>query len=104
MSRNRTLLSTLALLLLLSAGGGAAGGRDSIATADLKTWLTYLSSDQLGGRQIYTEGLGLAAGYVQTNLAAWGVTPKGDNGTYLQRVAVQGVKTTSHSSVTVRRS
>ena len=52
MSRNRTLLSTLALLLLLSAGGGAAGGRDSIATADLKTWLTYLSSDQLGGRQI----------------------------------------------------
>ena len=102
MSRNRTLLSTLALLLLLSAGGGAAGGRDSIATADLKTWLTYLSSDQLGGRQIYTEGLGLAAGYVQTNLAAWGVTPKGDNGTYLQRVAVQGVKTTSHSSVTVR--
>ena len=39
-----------------------------VSPGDLKEWLTYLASDQLTGRQIYTEGYGLAAGYIQENL------------------------------------
>jgi hypothetical protein len=79
-----------------------AGGLASIKPADLKTWLTYIASDELQGRQIYSEGLGLAAGYIQAHLDAWGVKPAGDHGGYLQTVRVLGVKTTSRSSVTVQ--
>jgi hypothetical protein len=80
----------------------AAGGLSSIDVPDLKQWLTYLASDELQGRQVYSEGQGLAAGYIQTHLQDWGVTPGGDRGTYLQTVRVLGVKATSRSSVTVQ--
>jgi hypothetical protein len=82
----------------------AAGGPFSTAVtvADLKQWLTYLSSDELQGRQIYTEGQGLAAGYIQSHLAEWGVKPAGDGGTYLQTVRVLGVKVNSRSTVTAQ--
>lgn len=95
----------LAALLVTSAGAKQApfprGGAASITEADLKTWLTYLSSDELQGRATYTEGLGLAAGYIAAHLAEWGVKPAGDNGTYLQTVKVLGIRTNSNASVTV---
>ena len=106
MPARRLLVSTL-LVAVLSAGAGAQqpaatkGGINSITEPDLKTWLTYLSSDELQGRATYTEGLGLAAGYIAAQLAQWGVKPAGDNGTYLQLVKVEGVRTNSRASVTV---
>ena len=72
-----------------------------VSPADLKEYLTYLSSDQLTGRQMYTEGYGLAAGYIQENLRKWGVKPLGENGTYLQTVKNRGYKVTRNSTVTV---
>ena len=72
-----------------------------VSPADLKEYLTYLSSDQLTGRQMYTEGYGLAAGYIQENLRKWGVKPIGENGTYLQTVKTRGYKVTRNSTVTV---
>ena len=72
-----------------------------VSPGDLKEWLTYLASDQLTGRQIYTEGYGLAAGYIQENLRKWGVKPLGENGTYLQTVKNRGYKVTRNSTVTV---
>jgi len=93
----------LALVASLSSGAlFAAGGRDSITPTDLREWLTYLASDELEGRAVYTEGLGLAAGYVQTHLQSWGLSPRGDSGGFLQTVRVRSVKTTSRSSVTVQ--
>ncbi len=72
-----------------------------VSPGDLKDWLTYLASDQLTGRQIYSEGYGLAAGYIQENLRKWGVKAIGENGTYLQTVKQRGYKVTRNSSVTV---
>ena len=72
-----------------------------ITPAELTEYLTYLASDQLTGRQIYTEGYGLAAGYIQEHLRQWGVKPIGENGTYLQTVKSRGYKVTRNSSVTV---
>jgi len=72
-----------------------------VSPAELKEWLTYLASDQLTGRQIYTEGYGLAAGYIQENLRKWGVKPLGENGTYLQAVKNRGYKVTRNSTVVV---
>ena len=99
---NRKHLGVAALVVSLSLGLQAAAGRESITTSDLRSWLSYLASDELEGRSIYTEGLGLAAGYIQDNLREWGVEPKGDRNGYLQVVRVKSVKTTSRSSVTVQ--
>ena len=73
----------------------------SITPELLRTWLTYLSSDELEGRATFSEGLGLAAAYIADQLKDAGVKPGGDHGTYFQRVEVLGVKSANHSSVTV---
>jgi len=83
------------------ATAGAAGGSASIRTQDLREWLTYVASDELQGRAVFSAGFGLAAAYISDHLRAWSVKPAGDPGQYLQTVRVLGVKTTSHSTVTV---
>ena len=73
----------------------------TIREADMREFLGYLASDTLEGRQIYTEGYGLAAAYVADHLRQWGVKPMGDNGTYFQSVKNRGYRVTRNSSVTV---
>jgi hypothetical protein len=80
-----------------AAGGGAA----LIRSQDLREWLTYIASDELQGRAVFSSGFGLAAAYIEDHLHTWGVKPAGDSGSYLQTVRVLGVKTNSHSTVTV---
>ena len=103
--RVRRFLSLFFLLCFMAAGLGAqkpaTGGPKSIEPSELKEWLSYIASDDLQGRQIYTEGLGLAAGYITQHLAEWGVKPAGENGSYFQTVKVVGVRTNSNASVTV---
>jgi Zn-dependent M28 family amino/carboxypeptidase len=86
----------------LSAQSASTAGINSIQPDALREWLTYIASDELQGRGTYTEGLGLAAGYIADHLRTWGVKPAGDNGTFFQTVKVHGVRTTSRSSVTVQ--
>ena len=90
-----------ALVVVLAVGAGAAGGAGAIKTGDLREWLTYISSDELEGRAVFTTGFGLAAGYISDHLREWGVKPAGDHGSYLQTVRVLGVRTTSRSTVSV---
>jgi hypothetical protein len=91
------------VLSLFVLRAGAAGGLASIDTADLRTWLTYIASDELQGRATYSAGLGLAAAYIQEHLRKWGVqSPPDPPNAYLQTVRVVGVKRTSRSSVTIR--
>jgi hypothetical protein len=104
--RVRHFLIPVLLASLSPFGAGAQApppsrGTGAINEADLKEWLTYIASDELQGRATYTEGLGLAAGYIASRLQQWGVKPAGDHGTYLQTVKVQGVRTNSKASVTV---
>jgi hypothetical protein len=98
------IITQLALVLGLTfaaAQGEANGGRARIKTDEIKEWLTYLSSDDLEGRNTYSEGLGLAAGYIAAQLKSWGVKPGGPNGSYFQRVPVQSIKAVNRSSVTL---
>jgi hypothetical protein len=76
-------------------------GAAAFEEADLRRWLSYLASDELQGRQVYTEGIGLAGAYIARNLEQFGVAPAGDRGTYFQTVRVLGVRTRSRSTVTV---
>ena len=69
--------------------------------AEMKEWLSYLASDELQGRQVFTEGYGLASSYVAEHLKSWGVKPLGDGGTYFETVRIRGYKITRNSSVTV---
>ena len=82
----------------------AATGVDfaQISEPDIREWLTYLSSDALMGRAVFTEGYGMAAAYVAEQLRRLGVEPLGENGSYFQPVARQGYRVTRNSSVTVR--
>ena len=73
----------------------------TIAESDMRELLGTLASDAFQGRQIYTEGYGLAAAYVAANLKQWGVKPIGDDGGYFQSVKNRGYRVTRNSSVTV---
>jgi hypothetical protein len=79
----------------------APAGAASISADDMRAWLGYLASDELQGRQVFTEGYGLAAQYVASHLASWGVKPLGANGTFLQPVRLRGYRSTRNSSVTL---
>ncbi|MEZ5315941.1 MAG: M28 family peptidase [Vicinamibacterales bacterium] len=73
----------------------------TISEADMREYLTYLSSDTLQGRQVFTEGYGLALSYVAEHLRDWGLKPMGDDGTYFQSVKQRGYEVTNNSSITV---
>jgi len=79
----------------------ALGQQPSITPESLRTWMTYLASDELAGRATFSEGLGLAGAYIADQLKVAGVRPGGDRGTYFQRVEVLGIKSTNRSSVTI---
>ncbi|MDD8012493.1 MAG: M20/M25/M40 family metallo-hydrolase [Acidobacteriota bacterium] len=56
----------------------AKSGYDSICAKDLMTFMAFLSSDHLEGREIGTRGYDTAAAYAQSLFALWGLTPGGD--------------------------
>ncbi len=88
--------------LLAQAPAPSPGVRFAqINAAEMREILTYLASDALQGRQVYTEGYGLAAAFVAEKLRSWGVKPGGDSGTYFQTVRNRGYRVTRNSSVTV---
>ncbi len=96
--------------LILSTGSALAGrlsaasnadGADLIAVADLRRWLTRLSSDSMLGRGAFTEGYALAAAYVASELAAMGATPLDPEGTFLQPVTRTEYRVTRRSSISI---
>jgi len=102
----RALCGALLAFVLAAQAPGLAQARkptgvSAITPADMKEWLSYIASDQLQGRQVYTEGLGLAASYIADHLKAWGIKPAGDDGSYFQAVKVLGVNVKRGSTLTV---
>jgi hypothetical protein len=109
------------MVIVLLAGlfpAAAGGGLSSIRADELRVWLTDVSSDRMQGRAIYSAGLGLTAAYLEQHLREWDIKPGGDSSTapgagpstalgaghhsYFQTVRVQGVRTTSRSTVTLQ--
>jgi hypothetical protein len=89
------------MLAIVPSQAASKSAAASIDVRDLREWLTYIASDDLQGRAVFSPGIGLAASYIEEHLRQWGVKPAGDHGSYLQTVRVVGLKSTSHSSVTV---
>jgi hypothetical protein len=95
------LLGALCVALVLGIATPTSAQATRISQDELKQWLTYIASDDLQGRQVFTEGLALAGAYIADHLKEWGVRPVGDAGSYFQTVRVLGVRTRSNSAVTV---
>jgi hypothetical protein len=68
---------------------------------DARRWLTYLSSDLLQGRQVFTEGYGLASSYIAGELRAMGVEGLGEDNSYFQPIVRRGYRVSHRSTVTV---
>src|SRR5262245_59769052 len=80
---------------------GQAPPATPLAPDTLRQWLTVISSDEFEGRATFSPGLDKAAAYISDRLTEAGVRPGGDDGTYLQKVAVQTVRSTNQSTLTV---
>ena len=79
-------LSATILLACLVAAQNKSFRADGNKT---KSYIEYLASDQLEGRQTLTPGYQKAADYVAAHFKEWGLKPSGDGGTsYFQKVPI----------------
>src|SRR6059058_1646751 len=66
----------------------AAHGVDTISAAQLRTYLTFIASDEMEGRDTPSRGLDTVAKFIAFNLTKWGFKPAGDDGTFFQKIAL----------------
>jgi len=63
-SKRERLLGPLAVALAFWIATPAGAQSSRISPDDMRQWLTYIASDELQGRQVFTEGLALAGAYI----------------------------------------
>ncbi|MDQ3798140.1 MAG: M20/M25/M40 family metallo-hydrolase [Acidobacteriota bacterium] len=68
------------------------GNTDGITAQQMKDYLTFIASDELEGRDTPSRGLDIAAMYIASHLAKWGIKPAGDGGSYFQKFPLRRVK------------
>ena len=78
---------------LASLPSGAQQAMDSIDPERIRAHVKFLASDLLEGRGTGQRGSDIAAEYIATEFALYGLKPAGDNGSYLQKVPMVGIKT-----------
>ena len=69
----------------------AVAAIETIDPEHIRQHVRFLSHDLLEGRGTGQRGGELAAEYIGTQFALYGLKPAGDNGTYLQRIPLVGV-------------
>jgi len=79
----------------------AQKGFESIKADDLRKFDTYLSSDELQGRETSYPGEKLAAKYIAAHFKALGLKPMGDDGTYLQHYEVEVNRVSNESRISL---
>src|SRR5262249_22946593 len=67
----------------------AQRGVDTIAANQLRNYLTFIASDEMEGRDTPSRGLDTTAKFLAMNLSRWGFKPAGDEGSYLQHIALR---------------
>lgn len=68
------------------------GNANSINATELRDWLTFIASDELEGRDTPSKGLDIAARYIASHLANWGIQPGAGEGTYFQKFPLTKTK------------
>ena len=96
MSKHFVLLRFIALRMLIvalsySAGFAQSDGKaasPSVCAACVRAHMNFLASDALRGRGSGTSDEWVAATYVAAQLEQYGISPAGDEGTYIQRAVI----------------
>ena len=68
---------------------------------NIRAHVKFLASDLLEGRGTGQRGGDIAAEYIATQFALYGLKPAGENGTYMQKVPLEGIATQEDSSLTL---
>jgi len=63
-------------------------GVDTITSAQLKDYLSFIASDEMEGRDTPSRGLDTTAKFLAMNLSRWGLKPAGDDGSYFQKIGL----------------
>ena len=79
-----------------------AAALQGIDAERIRAHVKFLADDLLEGRGTGTRGGDLAANYIATQFALYGLQPAGDGGTYLQKVAFTGVSTLPQSAMSLQ--
>lgn len=61
---------------------------EAITASQLSTYLHFVASDAMGGRDTPSQGLDITAEFLRMNVEKWGFKPAGDNGTFFQKIAL----------------
>ena len=72
-----------------SAATLIARGVDTITAAQLSSYLYFIASDEMEGRDTPSRGLDTTAKFIAMNLDRWGFKPAGDAGTFFQHIALR---------------
>src|SRR5271157_998171 len=67
----------------------------------IRAQVKFLASDLLEGRGTGQRGGDIAAEYIATQFALYGLKPAGDNGTYMQNVPMVGIATQDDTTFTL---
>ena len=70
----------------------------SIDPEKIRAHVKFLAHDLLEGRGTGQRGGDIAAEYIATQFELYGLKPAGDNGSYLQKVPMQGIETLPDST------
>jgi hypothetical protein len=76
---------------VLTPAAARAQAERVITTDLLRSYLTFIASDALQGRDTPSPGLDAAAQFLAFNLKRLGLKPMGDDGTYFQKIALRHV-------------
>ena len=109
-------LLTLSLLTWAEGGAGAKGAKapstrlpgaayaalETINPEHIRWHVRFLSHDLLEGRGTGQRGGDLAAEYIATQFAEYGLKPAGDNGTYMQKVPLVGITTLPETKFVIK--
>ena len=61
---------------------------EGVTAAQLSSYLYFVASDAMGGRDTPSQGLDITAEFIKMNLQRWGFKGAGDNGTFFQKIAL----------------
>lgn len=81
------------------AAAVASRGVDTISAAQLRTYLSFIASDEMEGRDTPSRGLDTVAKFIALNLTRWGFKPAGDDGTFFQKIALHREQVDSTKSI-----
>ena len=84
--------------------GLPAAAEQAMAAVDpekIRAQVKFLASDLLEGRGTGARGGDIAAEYIATQFALYGLKPAGDNGSYMQKVPMVGIATQDDTTFTL---